>query len=153
MQAFQDVDLQEAGRIVGRGWNILASLWYDDRLLGTLSADNLTSGAPLKPHQLELLSLFASTLAVHIERTRIQFQLVQERTLLRNTIDSIPDLIYFKDLTGKFVGANAAFARFYGKPLEQIIGRGSAAIDPPELVTRIQDEDRKVMETGEIMRC
>ncbi len=152
VQAFLDVDLQEAGRIVGRGWNILASLWYDDRLLGTLSADNLTSGAPLKPHQLELLSLFASTLAVHIERSRIQFQLVQERTLLRNTIDSIPDLIYFKDLTGTFVGANAAFARFYGKPLEQIIGRGSAAIDPPELVTRIQDEDRKVMETGEIMR-
>jgi PAS domain S-box-containing protein len=99
-----------------------------------------------------LLSLFASTLAVHIERARIQFQLVQERTLLRNTIDSIPDLIYFKDLTGAFVGANAAFARFYGKPLEQIIGRGSAAVDPPELVKRIQDEDRKVMDTGEIMR-
>ena len=41
-------------------------------------------------------------------------QLDHERSLLRGLIDALPDLIYFKDTRGRFLGCNHAFERYIG---------------------------------------
>ena len=43
---------------------------------------------------------------------------------LETTIDTTPDLVWFKDIQGKHLKVNQAFCHFVGKSKEDIIGRG-----------------------------
>lgn len=52
-----------------------------------------------------------------------QAQLARERALLRGLIDSVPDLIAFKDPDGRYLGCNKAFAQAYGVSEAQVLGR------------------------------
>lgn len=59
-----------------------------------------------------------------------QQALARERALLRGLIDSVPDLIAFKDTEGNFLGCNKAFAEAYGVTEAQIVGRREADVFP-----------------------
>ncbi|TMP76909.1 hypothetical protein CWC05_21130, partial [Pseudoalteromonas ruthenica] len=50
---------------------------------------------------------------------------VKERqaSLLNTMLDNIPDLIYFKNIDGSFIGCNAAFETFLHVKREEIVGR------------------------------
>jgi signal transduction histidine kinase len=74
----------ERGEVVGHGWNGMAALWDSERPIGFISADNLLSKRPASPYQMELLTLYASTLGYLVVRMRAALQLVQrigERTM------------------------------------------------------------------------
>src|SRR5262249_22957798 len=45
-------------------------------------------------------------------RKRAEEALARERALLRSLIDSIPDLIFYKDCSGAYLGCNAAFEKY-----------------------------------------
>ena len=59
-----------------------------------------------------------------------QDALTRERALLRGLIDSVPDLIAFKDTRGRYLGCNKAFAEAYGLDEARIIGLTEAAVFP-----------------------
>ena len=46
-----------------------------------------------------------------------------EQSLLRGLIDSIPDLISFKDIQGRYLGCNHAFERYTGITEKELIGK------------------------------
>ena len=48
--------------------------------------------------------------------------LSRQTALLSNLLDSIPDIVFFKDLEGVYLGCNPLFAAFAGKTREEIIG-------------------------------
>ena len=48
--------------------------------------------------------------------------LSRQTALLSNLLDSIPDIVFFKDLEGVYLGCNPLFAEFAGKIREEIIG-------------------------------
>ena len=58
------------GEVVGRGWNGMAALWDSERPIGFISADNLLSRLPVSPYQMELLTLYGSTLGYLVVRMR-----------------------------------------------------------------------------------
>jgi diguanylate cyclase (GGDEF)-like protein/PAS domain S-box-containing protein/putative nucleotidyltransferase with HDIG domain len=47
----------------------------------------------------------------------------RQAQMLHALIDSIPDLVFYKDMEGIYTGCNKAFADFVGKPKQDIIGR------------------------------
>lgn len=49
--------------------------------------------------------------------------ILRERALLDSVLNSIPDLIYYKDTAGRYVGCNEACARLFGFAVEDIIGK------------------------------
>ncbi len=59
-----------------------------------------------------------------------QEALVRERALLRGLIDSVPDLIAFKDMQGRYLGCNQAFAEAYGLSEARIVGLRDADVFP-----------------------
>lgn len=61
-----------------------------------------------------------------------QAALVRERALLRGLIDSVPDLIAFKDLHGRYLGCNKAFASAYGVAESSLLGRREAEVFAPQ---------------------
>lgn len=59
-----------------------------------------------------------------------QDTLARERALLRGVIDSVPDLIAFRDTRGRYLGCNKAFAEAYGLDEARIIGLSEAELFP-----------------------
>ena len=72
-----------------------------------------------------------------------------ELQMLRTVIDSLPDLIYFKDTQSRFLLANPAQREFIsGNPEKDVIGLTDAAFFPEEnAVTFIRDE-QEIIRTG-----
>ena len=69
----------------------------------------------------------------------------KEQSLLRALIDSIPDLIFFKDPSGIYLGCNKAFEGFAGHTEADIIGLTDLDIFPREVGGSFQEMDRQMM--------
>jgi len=59
-----------------------------------------------------------------LEHIKLQQDLCLEKTWLDTTIDSVPDLIWFKDLRGSHLEVNQSFCKLVSKTKEQCRGRG-----------------------------
>ena len=82
-------------------------------------------------------------------RRRAEMLLAQERNLLRNLIDAIPDHIYVKDLQGRYVLDNLAHRNFLNvKDLDRMIGRTVYDFFPEALATIYHADDQSVIQTG-----
>lgn len=57
-----------------------------------------------------------------------QRALAAERALLRGLIDSVPDLIAFRDREGRYLGCNKAFAEAYGIREAALVGRSDGEL-------------------------
>ena len=47
----------------------------------------------------------------------------QQLSILKSLVDSIPDIILYKDVDGVYIGCNARFAKLMGRSKEEIIGK------------------------------
>ena len=87
---------------------------------------------------------------LHIEYEQARTALEAERNLLRALIDSIPDLIYVKDVMCRFVLANTALARFLGMAApEEIVGKADLDYLPHELAAQYYAEEQAILQSGE----
>ncbi|MEO1068777.1 MAG: response regulator, partial [Cyanobacteria bacterium J06638_6] len=86
------------------------------------------------------------------DRKRIESELLQEKTLLRNLIDAIPDLIFFKNRQGQYLIWNQAFEHFAGVGAKSIRRRTDADLFSPRAAEWIQNHDGQVLRTGEPLR-
>lgn len=72
----------------------------------------------------------------------------QERELLQSLIDALPMPVYYKDLEGKYLGANKPFFETFGDAYKIMIGKKPDIIDFPAISTHIES-DKKLIETGQ----
>ncbi|WP_052813078.1 PAS domain-containing sensor histidine kinase [Desulfonatronum thioautotrophicum] len=70
----------------------------------------------------------------------------QKSSLLASLLDSIPDLIFFKDVNGVYIRCNTEFARHVGRAEEEIVGRTDYDIYPPEEADAFRENDRLMLE-------
>lgn len=84
------------------------------------------------------------------DRVKVEELLEQERLLLHHLIDSIPDLIFYKDVHGVYQGWNRAFRVFRGTKTDAIKEKVTDAdIYPAEKVQHFEDTDRQVLSSGQ----
>jgi PAS domain S-box-containing protein len=83
---------------------------------------------------------------------RAEQALQQERALLRAMIDSIPDLIFYKNRQGAYLGCNAAFEKFTGHKESDVIGQTTHDLFPWNISEGYREQDRRVLETGQTLR-
>ncbi len=76
----------------------------------------------------------------------------QERSLLRALIDSVPDLIFFKNPHGVYMGCNRAFEAFAGEPEDKIVGMSDLELFSREVGEFFREMDRKMM-SQRLARC
>jgi two-component system sensor histidine kinase/response regulator len=72
-----------------------------------------------------------------------------ERHMLRTLIDSLPDLIYAKDINCKFLLANDACASVMGTNRVDVVGKDDFDFFPQALAQGFFEDEQKVMRTGE----
>ena len=125
---WQDTPLFDHWQEVGRGWNAMATLWTGERVIGWVAADNLIAQKPLAPYELELLSLFATTIGHLLMRKRAEEKLSQ----LKQAIEFMQIGVTITDLDGAIVYTNQAEAVMHGYQKEELIGRPSNFFAPEE---------------------
>lgn len=79
-----------------------------------------------------------------------QEELREQKNILRTIIDSLPEVIFYKDRECRYVGYNKQFKEFYAeKGITEIMGKTDMAIcDDKETALAFMDEDLKIMESG-----
>jgi PAS domain S-box-containing protein len=79
----------------------------------------------------------------HLQTVAMALQ--QKQGLLRTLIDSIPDLIFYKDTEGIYLGCNKAFEGFVARTEEEVVGRTDFELFPLDVAIFFRDMDRKML--------
>ena len=83
------------------------------------------------------------------ERKVAEDEIQRQASLIKSLLDSIPDIIFFKDKEGVYLGCNPPFAEFVGKPREEIIGKTDYDLFDKEIADFFRGYDNRMLESGE----
>jgi diguanylate cyclase (GGDEF)-like protein/PAS domain S-box-containing protein len=129
-------------------WHLSESIEKPTSILGEYP--RMVSGTALAFAVMTTL-LVALMRATH-QRTRLLNETMEQRALLSSLIDASPDMIFFKDVEGRFQMVNTASAKLLGKPAESIIGTTDLEHFPRALAEEFRAVDREVTTTRETIR-
>ncbi|MGE3807068.1 MAG: PAS domain-containing protein, partial [Gemmataceae bacterium] len=96
-----------------------------DRVLAVLSFLAREARAEDR-HLLELISGVAAQLGGFLQRKQVEEELLRERHLLHVLMDSVPDGIYFKDASSRFLRVNRSVAGRFGLLPDEVAGKTDA---------------------------
>ncbi|PKM59757.1 MAG: hypothetical protein CVU99_11710 [Firmicutes bacterium HGW-Firmicutes-4] len=75
----------------------------------------------------------------------LYYEYQKKESLLRSLLDSIPDLVFYKDKESVYLGCNKAFEVFAGKTMDQLMGLTDADLFDPETATLFRTMDEIMM--------
>jgi diguanylate cyclase (GGDEF)-like protein/PAS domain S-box-containing protein len=85
-----------------------------------------------------------------LEQLMNQRKLLSEKTdILDSVINSIPDLVWVKDIEGKYITCNKSFERFFNARREEIIGKNDFDFISKEMAEFFRENDKKAIEADE----
>lgn len=82
------------------------------------------------------------------ERVRMEKALTKSQKLLNTVIEGTTDVIFVKDLEGRYILANEATAIAVGKPKEQLLGKTDRELFPEQSAQVVSEADQRVITTG-----
>jgi two-component system, sensor histidine kinase len=66
--------------------------------------------------------------------------------MINSLLDSIPDIIFFKDLNGVYLGCNPSFAEFAGRSKDEITGKTDRDLFGETIAASFTEQDRHMLE-------
>lgn len=125
-----------------------------ERVVGVLDLQSRDMAA-LGEEMLDAFEILAGQLAVAIESAHLFTELeeaeqdaARERGLLNSLINSVPDLIFYKDLDGVYLGCNVAFSEFAGVSEEELVGKTDFDLFDHDVAEFFREQDRIMLEEG-----
>jgi|GEM_PF-5712809 len=92
----------------------------------------------------------AETLRIEVEERRLtQVNLGKKTALLSGLLDSLPDMVFFKDKNGKYMGCNPAFSKYITLPTSEIQGKTDYDLFLEEKATFYYNIGEQIKATGE----
>jgi PAS domain S-box-containing protein len=82
------------------------------------------------------------------ERKRAESALAEKEARLRLLVETIPDMIWLKDVDGRYLSCNKMFGQLIGTRESEIVGKTDYDFVVKELANFIRDHDRKAMTAG-----
>ena len=131
-----------AGRFEAEGWRV--------RRDGTRFWANVVV-SPLRGGDSRVVG-FAKVTRDLTERRRAEMATRAQYEFLRTVLASTDDLVFAKDLDGRYLVANDATARVMGRPASEVVGRTDAELFPPELAAELQANDARALAGGATVR-
>jgi PAS domain S-box-containing protein len=77
-----------------------------------------------------------------------ELRIENERARLRTLIETIPDLVWLKDVDGTYLTCNRKFERFFGSKEHDIVGKTDYDFVPKELADNFRMNDKKAQRAG-----
>lgn len=110
-----------------------------------------TTKLPLKNHKGKVIGTVGLSRDI-TDVINVEVQLEQERDRLQTLMSNLPDVIFIKDASGRFVMANPALAKLYGAPNpEAMVGKTDFNFIPKDVAQAFLEDDRKVIASGEAL--
>lgn len=85
-------------------------------------------------------------------RKEIEYRLRNSEALYHSMVENLPMQVLRKDLEGRFTFVNSPMAQLMQRPVEEIVGRTDFDFYPVHLAEKYQRDDRRVVESGEVLR-
>jgi len=85
------------------------------------------------------------------DRVEADATIREQGSRLKALLRSIPDLVFFKDRGGTYLGCNPAFERFVGREESQVIGLRDTDLFDREVAHGFRERDRLAMSAGRPM--
>lgn len=86
------------------------------------------------------------------ERWRAAEAVRQQLNFQQTMMDTIPSPIFYKDRQGRYLGSNAAFESYIGRPRADILGRTVHDIAPRELADLYYEADQALFQAPGVQR-
>ncbi|HUI07664.1 MAG TPA: PAS domain-containing protein [Verrucomicrobiae bacterium] len=107
-----------------------------------------TSKMPLRDQSGSVVGTFGISREI-TERKRAEQALAKERSVLRTLVDSLPDLVFVKDVKGRYVFNNAAHRAFLQiSSFDDLAGKTVFDLYPKDLAERLQVDDDEIITAG-----
>ncbi|SFM71510.1 DUF835 domain-containing protein [Methanolobus profundi] len=100
----------------------------------------------------DLIAVNEELQAEVMERIHIENELRESQLTFNTLIETIPEIVYFKDSHGKNIVANKAFENFIGLEKKDIIGKTDRELFSDFLASSFQESDDEVMRTKKAVR-
>jgi PAS domain S-box-containing protein len=111
----------------------------------------LTTKLPLRDEKNKIIGLIGIGRDI-TERKRAEDALQKERNLLRTVIDNLPDMIFFKDVEGRYILDNLSHLRSLGmKRQEDIVGKNTFDFNPPDLAKLYMEDEMSMIQSKQPM--
>ncbi len=80
------------------------------------------------------------------DRKKAEHNILENRSFLTSLLNSIPIPVFYKDISGHYLGFNKAFENFFGTPAKELIGKSVFDISPYERARIYHQKDVEVFE-------
>ncbi len=131
----------------------LASLSMEEPLKRTLQPKN-GAAFSVTLHLLYRCQNQTGGIVVRVEKNLSAFAaekmvfLSESNGLMRSVIDVIPEMVFVKDLQGRYIACNKAFSNFYNIPEEDLLGKTTEELYSSEVTTTYQQQDKDILLQG-----
>lgn len=79
-------------------------------------------------------------------RKQAEEEIKRQSSLISSLLDSIPDIVFFKDVHGVYLGCNPSFARLVGRARGEIIGKTDYDLFDRDLADFFRGHDQRMLE-------
>ena len=83
---------------------------------------------------------------------RSEDEKAKQTSLILSLIDSIPDLIFYKDIDGVYLGCNSPFSEFVGQERDYIIGKTDYDLFKVEVAANFRLQDKEMLKVKQERR-
>ncbi|MEH6813249.1 MAG: EAL domain-containing protein [Motiliproteus sp.] len=133
------------------GWVTTSVRQWWMRALGLLLA-LLAAGAVYvqmrSPHKLQELVAFRT-----LEYQKTLAELQQEKAMVNSIIDSVPDLIFCKNLEGRYIRCNSAFEQYIGQSRERLFNRSDDELIFDDMPAHFHELNLSVLRERKVERA
>ncbi len=77
-------------------------------------------------------------------------ELREHESQLSTLFRTVPDVVWVKDMGGRYIRCNPPFERLFGVDQREVVGKTDYDLAPREMADRYRAGDRRAIETGEI---
>ncbi|MCX6915698.1 MAG: PAS domain-containing protein, partial [Verrucomicrobia bacterium] len=79
------------------------------------------------------------------ERKRTEEEIRRQSALISSLLDSMPDMVFYKNTEGVYLGANPAFVEFIGRPRNEIVGKTDYDLFAKEKADFYREQDQQML--------
>ena len=106
-------------------------------------------------HSMKNILLAAAVAAALVTNTTVSLAAAKPLSPLETittAMNSIPDIIFYKDIQGVYRGGNTAWSILLGRPVDQLIGKSDIDLFPVEIAKSFQFYDKAMLASGKTTR-
>lgn len=123
---------------------------YKGTVLGFMGMGSARKGRTWTQDEINLLKIVGQVFTNALQHKRAEETLGYERNLLRTVVDNLPDYIYAKDASSRFVLNNRAHTRLLrASTPEEVFGKTDYDIFPRGLADQYFADEQRVIQSGE----